>query len=80
MIQFTTEQLQGIVSPDKERLIYEIEAKISHYGSLSSGVSFWPITDMVAFSYWMFLEDKRIDYHNSQGNHIATFKLKSWKK
>jgi hypothetical protein len=73
MNQFTEHQLQGIISPDKERLIYEIGAKTE--GRHTSMVSYWP--DYSIF----FISDgtKDLSIYNSIRKRIAKFKLKSWK-
>jgi hypothetical protein len=72
MNQFTEQQLQGIISPDKERLIYEIGAKGEW--SQRPHISYWPSYEWMANVYKKFTE-----YHNSKGKIIAKFKLKSWK-
>jgi hypothetical protein len=72
MNQFTEQQLQGIISPDKERLIYEIGAKGIWYRP--SEIFYWPDYEWMTSVYTKFA-----DCHNSKGKQIATFKLKSWK-
>jgi hypothetical protein len=72
MNQFTEQQLQGIISPDKERLIYEIanssaSRRVGMFG-------YWPSEKLGNY----FTKDS-LDCYNSQGKQIATFKLKSWK-
>jgi len=73
MNQFTEQQLQGIVSPDKERLIYEIGAKV--FQSANTIFQLWPETYKVAFQ----IGEDRVFCFNSNVGCIATFKLKSWK-
>jgi hypothetical protein len=73
MNQFTEQQLQGIVSTDKDRLIYEIGAKTE--GRHTSMVSYWP--DHSIF----FISDgaKQLSIYNSIRKRIAKFNLKRWK-
>jgi hypothetical protein len=70
--QFTTEQLQGIVSPDKERLIYEIGAKTKYLKKVRA--SQWD-----SFTFQLYLFKDKAEYHNVKNKHIATFRLKRWK-
>jgi hypothetical protein len=70
--QFTPEQLQGIVSPDKERLIWEIEATTKY--SKKARATQWD-----SFAFQLFILHDRAEYHNVKNKHIATFRLKRWK-
>ena len=70
MTQFTEQQLKGIVSPDKERLIYEIKNSLG----MRLVVSEWPNTNISILA-----NGKEYFTYNSIGKWIATFKLKSWK-
>jgi len=57
--------------PDTERLRYEIEAK-TEYEPVPN-IMFWP-NSKVQF----LIDNSRSFYYNSQGKHIATFRLKAW--
>lgn len=70
------QQLQQILftlpPKDQERLKWEIEAK-GEYDAWHSMV-FWPSNDIMADVF------KRVVVcYNSEGKHIARFKLKEWK-
>jgi len=56
--------------PDTERLRYEIDAKTNRRGSISRWPNFKRQRDV-------FMNEAK--YYNSQGKHIATFRLKAWK-